>query len=219
MPRRDKRSDASRERMIETAERLFAEHGLYTVPLRQIGAEAGSSNKVAVQYHFGDRAGLIQAIFEKRLAEFETRRAALLAATEAAGRAADPRALMDIIFRPLAEQRDSAGRRSYAAFLLALQLNEADYRLRAQADPMAPITRRVMERLAASAPHVPRALLFERSLAASVMILSGIVRRDHGDKPAAPDDALIDDALDAATAAVTAPVSPAVLAALQVPRG
>jgi AcrR family transcriptional regulator len=205
--------------MIETAERLFAEHGLYTVPLRQIGAEAGASNKVAVQYHFGDRAGLIQAIFEKRLAEFEARRAALLAAAEAAGQADEPRVLMDIIFRPLAEQRDSSGRRSYAAFLLALQLNEADYRLRAQADPMAPITRRVMELLAARAPHVPRALLFERSLAASVMILSGIVRRDHRDKPPAPDDVLIDDALDAATAAVTAPVSPGVLAAMEAPRG
>lgn len=207
MPRANKRADVAKERMIEAAERLFAQQGLETVSLRQIVGAAGFSNHFAVQYHFGDKAGLIQAIFERRLAEFEDKRAARLAAAEGQGRANDPRVLMEILYRPLAEQRDSEGRHSYAAFLMALQISEDGYRLRSEAEPLAPVTRRVMDRIAAAAPHVPRPLLGERIYSSSMMILSGLIRHDRGAGSGLPEDILIDDALDTATAAITAPVS------------
>jgi AcrR family transcriptional regulator len=56
------RGDATRELILLTAERLFAERGIEAVPLRDIGAAAGQKNHVAVQYHFGDRETLVQAI-------------------------------------------------------------------------------------------------------------------------------------------------------------
>ena len=56
------RGDATREVILLTAERLFAERGIEAVPLRDIGAAAGQRNHVAVQYHFGDRENLVQAI-------------------------------------------------------------------------------------------------------------------------------------------------------------
>lgn len=54
-------------RLVETAERLFAVHGLDGISLRQIAAEAGSSNHSAVRYHFKSKEGLVRAIFEHRV--------------------------------------------------------------------------------------------------------------------------------------------------------
>lgn len=60
------RGDATRELILVTAERLFAERGIEAVPLRDIGVAAGQKNNVAVQYHFGDRETLVHAIAEYR---------------------------------------------------------------------------------------------------------------------------------------------------------
>ena len=45
--------------------RLFAQQGVEAVSLRTINTEAGSKNKSAVQYHFGSKLGILEAIFEK----------------------------------------------------------------------------------------------------------------------------------------------------------
>jgi AcrR family transcriptional regulator len=68
-PGRDRtnvRGEATRELIILTAERLFAERGIESVPLRDIGIAADQKNNFAVQYHFGDREKLVQAIAEYR---------------------------------------------------------------------------------------------------------------------------------------------------------
>ena len=56
----------TRELLIETAEQLFAERGIHGVSLREIGLAAGQRNNGVTQYHFGDKAGLVVAIFERR---------------------------------------------------------------------------------------------------------------------------------------------------------
>ena len=61
------------------AERLFAEHGIEGVSLRQIGAAAGNGNNSAVQYHFGTKDRLVHAVFEYRLPRLRERRDLLLA--------------------------------------------------------------------------------------------------------------------------------------------
>ena len=68
-----------KQQLVLTAERLFAQRGLDGVPLRQIGTEAGTANKSAVQYHFGSKQGLIEAILSNRL-DYLTRRRRLLRA-------------------------------------------------------------------------------------------------------------------------------------------
>jgi AcrR family transcriptional regulator len=68
-PRRDRtnvRGEATREHILLTAERLFAERGIEAVPLRDIGQAADQKNKFAVQYHFGNRETLVRAIAEYR---------------------------------------------------------------------------------------------------------------------------------------------------------
>ncbi len=61
------------------AERLFATDGINGASLRQIAAEAGSSNNSAVHYHFGSKQGLIAAIFQYRLPQIISERRMLAA--------------------------------------------------------------------------------------------------------------------------------------------
>jgi AcrR family transcriptional regulator len=70
---------STKERLIRVAERLYSEHGVDGVSLRQISARAGASNNSAVQYHFGSRDELIAAIFEYRLPDIHDRRRVLVA--------------------------------------------------------------------------------------------------------------------------------------------
>ena len=76
---------ATRQAIISAAERLFADHGIDGVSLREINRSAGQSNTGAVQYHFGDRHGLVLALIAKHRRTTEPRRHALLDHYEDAG--------------------------------------------------------------------------------------------------------------------------------------
>jgi AcrR family transcriptional regulator len=65
-------------RLRRAAERLFAEHGVDGVSLRQITKGAGQRNVTAVNYHFGSRDGLLRAVLEHHLAELRIRHRTLV---------------------------------------------------------------------------------------------------------------------------------------------
>lgn len=58
------RSAATRRKFIGAAQKLYAERGIDAVSLNQITTAAGQKNRNALQYHFGNRDGLIQAILD-----------------------------------------------------------------------------------------------------------------------------------------------------------
>jgi AcrR family transcriptional regulator len=64
---------STRDRILDTAERLFAEQGFHVATLRQITQEAGV-NLAAVNYHFGSKQALLRAIFKRRLDALNTAR-------------------------------------------------------------------------------------------------------------------------------------------------
>ncbi len=66
------------ERLVAAAEELFAERGIDAVSLREINRAAEQGNASALQYHFGDRAGLLRAVLAKHAPAVEARRHALL---------------------------------------------------------------------------------------------------------------------------------------------
>ncbi|MEY2471203.1 MAG: hypothetical protein QOK28_532 [Actinomycetota bacterium] len=76
------RGDAARSALVEAAERLFAQQGIEGVSLRDVSAAAGQRNHNAAQYHFGDRLGLVAAVYENRMAVVEERRRLQLAGVE-----------------------------------------------------------------------------------------------------------------------------------------
>ncbi len=70
-------TDSTRQRILDTAERLFADQGFHATTLRQITHAAGV-NLAAVNYHHGSKDALILAVFQRRLDELNSERLAWL---------------------------------------------------------------------------------------------------------------------------------------------
>ncbi|MFT5563069.1 MAG: AcrR family transcriptional regulator [Candidatus Azotimanducaceae bacterium] len=75
---RRKRGDVTRELLMRAAELLIAQEGIENVTVRAIVLEAGQKNESALQYHFQNRSGLLDAIHEQRNAEVRAHRETLL---------------------------------------------------------------------------------------------------------------------------------------------
>ena len=95
----------TRERVLEAAERLFAERGLDAVSIRDIITAAGA-NLGAINYHFGAKDRLIEAVFERRLIPSTQERLRALEAVERAAGDRPPKleAVLEAIFRPVVEE-------------------------------------------------------------------------------------------------------------------
>jgi AcrR family transcriptional regulator len=111
----------TKKRLIETAERLFAQRGIAGVSLREIGEAAGQRNTAAVLYHFGSKQRLIEAILQHRTREHEARRVVVASEVKRPGRAGRLRAAVEGMVRPLAEALHPG---SYAVRFLAQLLTD-----------------------------------------------------------------------------------------------
>jgi len=72
----------TKELILDTAERLFAEHGLDAVSLRTIISEAGV-NLAAIHYHYGSKDVLVKEVFVRRIRPVNQQRLMLLDECEA----------------------------------------------------------------------------------------------------------------------------------------
>jgi AcrR family transcriptional regulator len=97
------RGAQTRERILDTAERLWGERGLNAVSLREIRIAAGQRNSSALQFHFGDRPGLMQAVAERHLPRVAALQEQLYTDAVAEGRRDDPAALVEVLVRPWAD--------------------------------------------------------------------------------------------------------------------
>ncbi len=201
------RSDTSvADRLIEAAESLYGRHGLEGVSLRQISIAAGTGNNYAVQYHFGDAGGLIRAILMRRMPEVELKMAQLLARAKAAGRLADTRTLVELLLRPVFEHVNSRGERACARFLLTLLSAPAGGQYFASVLDQIPISDHIFDLLNAANPDIPLAFLRERQRLVTIMVLNSIFNRYPPYHREEFEPALLENALDMASAALTAPV-------------
>lgn len=64
---------ATRERLLDTAEELFARRGYANASIREL-TTCAECNIAAVNYHFGGKAGLYEAVFHRRLEMLRERR-------------------------------------------------------------------------------------------------------------------------------------------------
>lgn len=89
--------------LIFAAERLFAEQG-FGVSIRTVQEVAGSRNVSAVRYHFGNKRGLVKAVFVHRMKQVNERRVALLDGFVRSEDSIDLRRLAEVMVRPLAPE-------------------------------------------------------------------------------------------------------------------
>lgn len=72
----------TKKRLLDVAERLFADFGYRATSLRDITSEAGV-NLASVNYHFGSKEALLAALLDRRFAPVNHRRLELLDELEA----------------------------------------------------------------------------------------------------------------------------------------
>lgn len=117
-----------RERILDAAEALFAEHGYDGVTLRRIAGEAGVDVALA-SYHFGKKLDLFEAVFTRRAALLnEARRDALRACQAAAGTGGPGvEQIIEAFLRPLELHQETGdeGWRHYLA--LIAYINNSPY--------------------------------------------------------------------------------------------
>lgn len=195
-----RRARGSADRLVEAAETLFGRHGLDGVSLRQIGVAAGSSNNYAVQYHFGDAAGLVREILARRMAGVGARREALLARIVSENRQSDSRALLETFLLPLLEPVNSAGERSFARFIAALMNASTGIQHCRDLFHLTPSGADILAHLHAANAHVPHATLHERLRLISIMVCASVFNRLVPAVDDAHDLHLIHDVLDIAAA-------------------
>ena len=116
--RRNASGESTRVMLMEVAERLFAARGIEAVTLREIQEAAGQSNTSVIRYHFGSRDGLIRALITFRQKSLGAVRQELLARMRDEGKVADPRAVVWLHVRPLADSIRAG--QMYAPFLARL---------------------------------------------------------------------------------------------------
>ena len=74
----------TRTRILDAAEELFMLHGFEGTSMRLLTSKAGV-NLAAVNYHFGSKDALIEAVFRRRLDPMNVARIAALEVLEASG--------------------------------------------------------------------------------------------------------------------------------------
>src|SRR3954462_6587369 len=97
------RGDKTREHLLDVAERLFAERGIAGVSLREIRIAAGARNTAAMQFHFGDRDGLVDALMARHMPRITALQQRMYDLMVAEDRAADRRSLVEVLVRPSAD--------------------------------------------------------------------------------------------------------------------
>lgn len=96
------RGRATRERVLDAAERLFAAEGFDAVSIRRIAAEAGVTLGV-VGFHGGSKHNLIRTVLGRRVEALNARRRAALATLRATQNPPDLRDLVEAYLAPYLE--------------------------------------------------------------------------------------------------------------------
>ncbi|MFI7226113.1 TetR/AcrR family transcriptional regulator [Nonomuraea angiospora] len=174
---RPERGSATRELILATAERLFAEYGVHAVSNRQISEAAGQGNSAAVGYHFGTKADLVRAIARRHADEMEQLRAWMVA--EAAG-SADVRDWVACLVRPFTRHLEAQGSPTwYARFRAQVMADPALYQITVGESLPSPSLRLLVDGLNRCVSDLPATVREERWAMARHVIVHMCVERER----------------------------------------
>ena len=155
----------TRDRILDAAERLFVEHGFDGTSMRMI-TSAANANLAAVNYHFGSKDALVQAVFRRRLTALNQERLAELdrLEAEAGGAPLKPSRIVEAFFGTALRMAADTEHGGHSFMrLLARTYNEPNAFVREfLAEEYAEVMDRFLGALFAALPEVPRAEILWR---------------------------------------------------------
>lgn len=197
---------ATRDRLLDVAEALFARKGVQGVTTREITEAAEQRNASAVTYHFGSRQGLVLEILARRGGPIDEDRGLLRAA---AGHPAAVADLVGALVRPYAARLDSEAGRSYLRIVAQMRGRFAAWRVESDAATTAHLAS-ILDEIEGLAPG-PDAVRRERVLGLIIVLTGSVAERarriDDGPRGSAADgldhEAYVANLIQMCTAVVT----------------
>jgi AcrR family transcriptional regulator len=208
---RPQRGDATRDVILDTAERLYAERGIHTVSNRQIGEQAEQGNTAAVTYHFGTKADLVRAIAARHAEQLERIRVSMV--VDAAG-STDVRDWVACLVRPFARHLAELGSPTwYARFCVQVTSDPALHEIITEQALTSPALRMLLVGLNQCLSDLPAAVREERSIMAGHLIAQMAAEQERvlaaGGVTLHPSwEAVADSLIDALVGLLLAPVTP-----------
>lgn len=203
------RGAATRNAILETAVRLFAERGVLGVSNRQIGAAAGMGNTSVVGYYFDSKSDLVRALVRRFNDQVNIGRERRLAQL---GDAPDLRDWVVCLVHPYLEHLEADGSPTWYARFIAQVMTDPGFRQILVDETASESMQRILSGLGECLPDLPDRVLRERSRIGSHVIVQMCAERERAlaeglpVQPAAWDEAatsLVDVLIGMWTAAMT----------------
>lgn len=170
-------ANATRDLILTTAERLFAERGVYAVSNRQISEAAGQGNNAAVGYHFGTKTDLVRAVFRRHAPRVEEIRVRLL---DGVGASRDVRDWADCLVRPVTEHLAALGSPTwYARFCAQAMTDPALRRILHEESLASAALRDAVDGLDRCLPDLPADVRAERADMARLLVVHTAAERER----------------------------------------
>ncbi|MHA6624916.1 TetR family transcriptional regulator [Pseudonocardia sichuanensis] len=171
------RGSATRELILTTAERLYAEHGVFAVSNRQVSEAAGQGNNAAVGYHVGTKLDLVRAIARKHAAQIERLRVQRLAAIRDP---ADVREWVACLVRPSTEHlAETDGPTWFARFGAQTMTDPVLREIMVEESLSSPSLQQIVDGLDRCLPDMPPEVRRERGDMARQLMVHMLAERER----------------------------------------
>jgi AcrR family transcriptional regulator len=147
--------EGTRERILRTAERLFAERGFNGVSVRELAAEA-QVNIASIGYHFENKEGLLSEVYRRHCEPLIEER---LRGLEASSRLRGPAriaAIIEAFIRPALQQVEVEGGAAFIRLRAVLSGENSDLLEKLVAENFDQSSTAFIDELCACLPHLTR---------------------------------------------------------------
>jgi AcrR family transcriptional regulator len=205
---------STKERLLRTAERLFALRGIDAVSMRSICAEADQRNNTALQYHFGDKQNLVEAILAERMGSVNAVRREMLERIRVDGAEGDLHRLVAALVTPFTRQLcDEDGGRYYVHFAAQLESRGGAFELLSERRPWTEAFRSVVDLIRARLSDIPEEVVVGRVTLMAVLLVHATAAKEYELAESSPRrrsrsvERFTADLVDYMVGGLTAPVS------------
>ncbi len=166
----------TRQKLVDAAEMLFAEKGLESTSLFDVLKASGVKNRSALQYHFKDKAGLINAVLNKHSGVISEYRSTLIDQLQKEEQWTLHQ-VVDVIVAPLAEKLSpESGVREFLKIHSQLMVSEQYSQLRLQRPELRAEAKRIQSLLSPFVNGISEQSIHARFALIDCLLIHGLAR-------------------------------------------
>lgn len=196
----------TRARLLDAAEESFAREGINGTATQEITRRAGQRNTSALHYYFGSRAGLLDAVLARHLADVEVLRSTMADGLVERRATGDLKALVQALVLPLGSKLGSRSGRNY---LLILQQTIGMVAFQSPPSGSPDSLKRLLGWLSRALDHLPNAVAAARLRFAVTAMVGAMATRvadtDATAKPLLDDRSFLDNLVEMLSGAMVQP--------------